>query len=76
MDNATTTVAAETVKLGKTTYTVTRKSENWLILTGPRGGRVDGMRNVHNKAIYLIQGSRELPFFITDATGELVVHTK
>jgi hypothetical protein len=69
---------ATTVKIGRTEYKVeaTGKETVAYILRGPRGGIIEGIRNQKSGVVFLLQGMRELHYFLTDTTGDVVVHAK
>ncbi len=69
---------AQTVKIGKSEYKVeaTGKETVAYILRGPRGGIIEGIRNVRSGVVFLLQGARELPYYLTDVGGDVVVHAK
>jgi hypothetical protein len=68
----------QTVKIGRNEYKVeaTGKETVAYILRGPRGGIIEGIRNKKSGAVFLLQGARELPYFLTDASGTVEVHAK
>lgn len=70
--------STQAVRLGSKVYTVERTGGDVVthILRGPRGGEIDGIRNVYTGVIYLMQGARELPSYLTDINGELRAHRK
>ncbi len=76
MSNAATKSAVPvTVQIGRQSYAVKGPLPGVVTyeLTGPRGGRIIGVRNVHSGKIYLMQGARTLPFIGSDAGGALTV---
>ena len=42
------------------------------VLHGPKGGRIEAIRNRHSGKLYLMQGARTLPGFASDETGAIV----
>jgi hypothetical protein len=68
----------QTATLGTKTYTVeaTGKEVVSHILRGPRGGEIEGVRNVKSGRIYLISGARELHWYLTEIDGKVTVHAK
>ncbi len=70
--------ATQTVTIGKNTYKVeaTGKETVAYVLRGPRGGIIEGIRNKRSGVVFLLQGSRELPYYLTDAAGVVTVHAK
>ena len=60
--------APQTITIGRTTYSAT-PSKLGYTFTGPRGGTLDGIRNVHSGVIYVMQGARTIAR-LSDAGGE------
>jgi hypothetical protein len=67
-----------TMQIGKTKYKVeaTGKETVAYVLRGPRGGIIEGIRNKKSGVVFLLQGARELPYFLTDIGGDVVVRAK
>ena len=63
------TSPAQTIAIGRITYKVTPWSLG-IQLTGPRGGILDGVRNVNDRTIYVMQGCKTIAR-LSDAGGTL-----
>ena len=66
---STTEAAAQTIIIGRITYTVKPWSMG-IQLVGPRGGILDCVRNVNDSTIYVMQGCNTIAR-LSDAGGTL-----
>lgn len=67
--NAAAETSPATVAIGRITYKVTPWSLG-IQLTGPRGGVLDGVRNVNDGTYYVMQGCKTIAR-LSDAGGTL-----
>ena len=61
--------APKSIAIGRIVYTV-EPSSLGLTLTGPRGGKLDAVRNVNDGTFYVLQGVKTIAR-LSDKGGEL-----